>query len=509
MSDAELSGSDGDVPSGLDMPPTKSSERSSSREKSLPRTSVTKERSFVLTAAINTEDENHKSTSDISVKHSDLGTEAPWHTHPLQRALTATAPVSYFVLLLLPLIFCIVLYCLIPVADNDNTGVSQLVFILTVLPLSAFAISFAYTSLLSFLTHHVDKNSWHEALIPAAAVAIIEVVILGPLVFFFGNFWFISIPFALIIWIGTPIGQYGLMRGRKYGETTVWLKAFILRILLPIAVQVVALVGYLVLFVRLQDSVVQNVLSATIGFVTAMNRRVMLSLLDPFDMEIQLFISGFWMQNLYDMFQIFSLTAVVRESQTYPIVWGVTVLGNVLYLWFLTDTWFWLRIRIKHLFVCLIKRRSWDPPEPDTTVDYLDRGHSLNKPGYHRRYIRWLYWKVVGQCFALIFYLCIAPVMFFGPNSGSYPNLSDRRVVDNIIFAAGLLISVVVSSALLFVIIYFWKKEDTRYVMQVHWKLLKEFSFLGLMVAMLTHNAVIPILIFTRQFRLWKDFKNL
>ena len=54
-------------------------------------------------------------------------------------------------------------------------------------------------------------------------------------------------------------------------------------------------------------------------------------------------------------------------------------------------------------------------------VDSDDRGHSASHPGYRRRQLRFLAWKLLSQMSSYVFFLAVAPVLRYGPNGNRFP----------------------------------------------------------------------------------------
>jgi len=90
----------------------------------------------------------------------------------------------------------------------------------------------------------------------------------------------------------------------------------------------------------------------------------------------------------------------VKDPKIYVTIWLPNFLSLVANLIFLTDPWFSFRIWIKAFLKSLFKCHPVCCP-PNNEADYNEvedeRGHSNNKPGYHRRQVRFYYLKVGGR----------------------------------------------------------------------------------------------------------------
>jgi len=148
-----------------------------------------------------------------------------------------------------------------------------------------------------------------------------------------------------------------------------------------------------------------------------------LALTDDFPINTAMLISGFWVENIYDMFQTMAYRNV-KLPVNYVSIWFTNALSILANLVFLTDTWFMLRIWLKAYLPRMFKGQCCPYKlgiVPDYTEDENERGHSNNKIGYHRRQARFFMYKVFSKCIAAIAYLFISTFLRYGVNRALFP----------------------------------------------------------------------------------------
>eukprot|EP00026_Physarum_polycephalum_P003647 Phypoly_transcript_03660.p1 GENE.Phypoly_transcript_03660~~Phypoly_transcript_03660.p1 ORF type:complete len:575 (+),score=70.62 Phypoly_transcript_03660:405-2129(+) len=225
-------------------------------------------------------------------------------------------------------------------------------------------------------------------------------------------------------------------------------------------------------------------------------RKVILALTDDFPLDTAMLISGFWVENIYDMFQTMAYRNV-KLPVNYVSVWFTNCLSLLANLVFLTDTWFMFRIWIKAWLPRAFKGQCCPCKlgvEPDFEEIDDERGHSNNKIGYHRRQARFFMYKAFSKCIAACFYFLISTVLRFGVNRKLFPFASDSKedYVNSLIFCVCNLIFLccAVVGAALFVR-YRHRKLYDHFVAERH--TLKNRHMLGAVVALLINNGIVAI----------------
>lgn len=222
-------------------------------------------------------------------------------------------------------------------------------------------------------------------------------------------------------------------------------------------------------------------------------------------------IASYWPQNMMDFFFVLAYP-VVRNPGTFAVVWATYTIANLSNLCFFFDTWFRVRLYIKHyiigFFTCKFPIQVPDNDDSDENPD--ERGHSNNKPAYYRRQIRFFFWRMISQYITALFYLAISPVLRFALNKRwfLFKEMSATNYRNSMIFAASNLCFQVITGIVGFFFIR-WKRH--KQYLQVKEELkqgLTNFSYLGLVSAITTANAFISIAIILQHMKLWYAFTN-
>eukprot|EP01135_Chromosphaera_perkinsii_P000115 Nk52_evm11s32 gene=Nk52_evmTU11s32 len=198
---------------------------------------------------------------------------------------------------------------------------------------------------------------------------------------------------------------------RKVYMQRLWSFTLVLAVLFGF---IILLAVYVVVFALSGNSFVQIILSVfVISLGGTIFQAILLALTEPFGIEVAMIISGFWQENLGDIFQTMAYPSVDTPSVTYAIMFLLKLVGNLYCLLLLSNYWFnlrrWVLKKVAIVFPCCIL------PDVDEEEDHHDdRGNTFIKPGYHRRIIRFFFLKLYSQLCSNTFYLTVTPLFRWG-----------------------------------------------------------------------------------------------
>eukprot|EP00051_Salpingoeca_urceolata_P011067 m.136425 g.136425 ORF g.136425 m.136425 type:complete len:145 (+) comp16972_c1_seq2:1307-1741(+) len=86
---------------------------------------------------------------------------------------------------------------------------------------------------------------------------------------------------------------------------------------------------------------------------------------------------------------------------------------------FITRRWFrfrvWIKGFLKRVFTCRLHDEGPKPRFEDMGLD--DRGHDNYMPGYFRRQMQFIAYKIISQAMSMVFFLTVTPLLRNGQNS--------------------------------------------------------------------------------------------
>eukprot|EP00050_Salpingoeca_kvevrii_P012741 m.24546 g.24546 ORF g.24546 m.24546 type:complete len:624 (-) comp4287_c0_seq1:139-2010(-) len=247
-------------------------------------------------------------------------------------------------------------------------------------------------------------------------------------------------------------------------------------------------------------------------------KKILLSITDVFPLELAMLISGFWLENLDDIFQTLVFPSVADGALSFFFLYSRKILENVAYLVFLTEWWFafrvWIKDFLKRLFTCHLSDAPAEAIHEDR--DSNDRGHSNQKPGYQRRQLQFFIFKIFSQATAYMFFMISAPILRHGPNNEYYPltpetsdttegqsRLTSRRYRDALVFSAFAL-TISIASGL----IAWWYVRSRRHSIYRDIKILYHFLlrtpiYLILVGFILLASEVLALMVVQYHYRIW------
>lgn len=329
---------------------------------------------------------------------------------------------------LTPAAFALVWFGAIPLGDADGNFEDKVVSVFIINAGTYVFFSFMLVNI--FLACLDELNPWRPFRYYALVLLlnyILQVGIIGPIVFVYGSFSARGLVSIAISLFSTALGlktiphKYFDCDQDRYKSK---LHTFI-KILVYFAVFWIVLVGYIIANAS-SDSAAQGLLTAALTLLTFIFKKIFLSLTDDYPIEIAMVIAGLWLENIVDLFIALAYPTATSAGWTYFVIWLTRVAENVVYLGFQFEMWFQFRVWLKGKF----KTEQNEAIEEDVNPD--DRGHSNQHPGYRRRQMRFLSWKLLSQLSAGIFFLVNIPVLRYGQNKGDYPYSKETIDLDTV-----------------------------------------------------------------------------
>lgn len=413
---------------------------------------------------------------------------------------------AYPVFLFIPLLFVAVVFAIVPFGDPfDHSLGGQAVFVFVTNLAVTAAIAYLYAIAYSGMSR--NNRPFRVSLLPGLVVVVLQLAIMLPIYVIRGVQNLMG-----ILAVGLcVVGVYGTLAATRPDERAkVW--AFFTHFQLPLLFHITALTLYMVVY-RSASALAQGVLVFALNLFTFIFRRIMLSLLDAYPLELTMLLSGLWIQSLADMVQTFSFPQV-SDPSVFAAAWVAQSFGNVALLIFVSDVWiFKLRPAIKTYVVNAFKCNFPIPPipEPDYTFKPEDRGHSANVGSYRRRQFRFWIWKVVSQATAQLFYLVLSPVLRYGLNKERFPfgpTLPLNGWRNSMLYASGNLVFIAMVTALGYFVLYKWHHTAFHEVRTIQIHEFRSYTYVGFVVAILTHNIILALGMLLQHYCVFSSFAD-
>eukprot|EP00210_Caulerpa_lentillifera_P001378 g1326.t1 len=318
---------------------------------------------------------------------------------------------------LTPAAFALVWFGLIPLGNAEGDFAQKVVWVFIINAGTYVFFSFMLVNI--FLACLDGNHPWRPFKYYVVVLLInyvLQVGIVGTIVFVHGSFRALGLVAIAISLFSTCCGlkmtphyYFDCDLDRYKSKLSVFVK-----ILQYFAMFWIVLVGYIIANSS-SDSSAQGFLTVALSIITFIFKKIFLGLTDHYPLEIAMVIAGLWLENIVDLFIALAYPTASQAGFTYFVIWLTRVAENIAYLGFQFEAWFKFRIWIKGKF----KPEQNEAVEEDVNPD--DRGHSNQHPGYRRRQMRFLAWKLLSQLSAGIFFLVNIPVLRFGENKHDYP----------------------------------------------------------------------------------------
>eukprot|EP00210_Caulerpa_lentillifera_P008594 g8198.t1 len=327
---------------------------------------------------------------------------------------------------LTPAAFALVWFGAIPLGDAEGDFREKVVWVFLIN--SGTYVFFSFMLVNIFLACLDDNHPWRPFKYYALVLVlnyILQVGIVGSIVFVQKTFPALGLVAIAISLFSTSFGlriiphyYFDCDKDRYKSKLNTFTK-----ILFYFAIFWIVLVGYIIANAS-SDSGAQGLLTLALTIITFIFKKIFLSLTDNYPIEAAMVIAGLWLENIVDLFIALAYPTATSVGWTYLVIWLTRVAENIAYLGFQFEAWFKFRVWIKGKF------KSDQKGAEESDLDPDDRGHSNQHPGYRRRQMRFLAWKLLSQFSAGIFFLVNIPVLRFGQNKEDYPYSGSKLELD-------------------------------------------------------------------------------
>lgn len=196
---------------------------------------------------------------------------------------------AYSLFFVIPLIFVAIIFAIVPIGDPlSKTMRQQWVFLFISNPAVMALFTFLYEA--TFLSVAERERPFRVSLIPMVLVIVLQMGLLVPLLLLNGVIDYLGILLLAIFFFALYIGcfiAYPLLRSKL----STFFRSFILLISLYLPILSAYIIGYR----EVGSSGGQAGLAIGLAFVTFVYRRIMLSRLDPFPLDLAQLLAGYVM----------------------------------------------------------------------------------------------------------------------------------------------------------------------------------------------------------------------
>jgi hypothetical protein len=292
------------------------------------------------------------------------------------------------------------------------------------------------------------------------------------------------------------------------------------QITLAIVLYVPVLATWTIVYRNL-NTVGQAIMPIGLLVLVYMWKKAILTRSDHFPLVMAMLLSGFFIENLDDVFQTIVFPVVASPRIGFVTIGVRKFLENSAYIFLFSERWFKLRVSLKDGLKRFFKRdRVSAPAIPifnDECID--DRGHSFQWPGYLRRQCQFFMYKIISQVCSYLFFFIVTPVLRVGINEMYYPlseettfffrNNNNVSVLDEenyrnaMIFTAVSLVSTISSG--LFANWYIKRYYTVVYhqMRDLYSVIFSRASFLGLVIMLTMCCQLLSIAVVQYHNRIW------
>lgn len=197
--------------------------------------------------------------------------------------------ISYVLFFLVPLTFVAVMFAIVPLGNPlEATFKEQWVFLLISNTSVTAAMAYLYNA--TFLSMAKVARPFRTSLIPIVAVVLAGVAVLAPVLLLKGVINFLGIVALTVLYLSLFASMLV-----AYSDLRPQLHSFFRRFMLLVILYIPLITGYILAY-RSASSQLQSGLTFILAFITFIYRRVMLSRLDPFPLDLSQLLSGFWVR---------------------------------------------------------------------------------------------------------------------------------------------------------------------------------------------------------------------
>eukprot|EP00177_Eucheuma_denticulatum_P007458 GFKZ01013576.1.p1 GENE.GFKZ01013576.1~~GFKZ01013576.1.p1 ORF type:complete len:570 (-),score=44.55 GFKZ01013576.1:1316-2857(-) len=412
---------------------------------------------------------------------------------------------GYIFLFIVPLAYVAIFFAIIPLGQPQVPTIKeQGVFLFVSNVFIMIAISYLYNA--TFLGLANAERPFRTSVIPLLAVFVVEIALFAPILLTHGVFDWLGIV-ALSACYFTLFFSMLV----AYPDLRKEVHSFFRRFMLLLILYIPLLSGFVIAYRETESSALQSFLSFAFAFITFIYRRVMLSRLDPFPLDLSQLLAGFWVQNLGDSTFILAFPQV-RSPSVYAALFLSSSLQNIAFLIFVSDLWIYkIRPVLKTYALSIFACRFPIPPipKPDESFDPNNRGHDANVGGYRRRQFRFFFFRLLSQAISMLMYLGISPMLRFGLNKEFTPlaGFTIERYRNSMIFAAsnfGFIMLVLVIGY-----VYLHRRHHATFheIREIHLHDLLHHTMVGMVIAIITHNMILTLAIILSHYCIFASFK--
>lgn len=425
---------------------------------------------------------------------------------PAGRLVKKMGYFAYVLFFLIPLTYVAIFFAIIPLGNpNDATISEQWVFLFISNVFVSLALCYLYNA--TFLSLARCETPFRTSLIPLAFCAVSQIAVMAPVLLTHGVYdWLglVSLATQYLSLLGSMLIAYKDLRPLVL--------SFFLRFMLLIILFIPLLVGFVIVYRETDSSGLQSFIAFLFTFIIFVYRRIMLSRLDKFPLDVSQLLSGFWVQNLGDLTLILAFP-IVRSPGVFAALFASNVASNVGFLIFVSDVWIYkIRPGLKTYVKEGVKFNFPIPPIPeaDESFDPVNRGHDNNVGGYRRRQFRFFFFRMLSQAIAMFMYLSISPMLRFGLNKEFTPLsfISPNQYRNSMIYAACNLVFIALVALFGYVMLNKRHHQTFHEIREIHRHDLVHHTFVGLVTAIITHNLIFVIAIILSHYCVFTSFDN-
>ncbi|PXF48118.1 hypothetical protein BWQ96_02070 [Gracilariopsis chorda] len=413
---------------------------------------------------------------------------------------------AYIIFFLVPLAFVAVVFAIVPLGKPTIPTISeQWVFIFVSNSAVAVAISYLYNA--TFLACARIERPFRTSVIPLVTVFVAEIGVMAPVLLTHGIYDWLGIVALTVCYLAL----FSSMRF-TYGREHELVHSFFRRFMFLLILYIPILSGFVIAYRETSSTVLQSFLSFMFAFLTFVYRRIMLSRLDPFPLEISQLLAGFWVQNLGDVTTILAFPQVARPS-VFAAIFVSNSLSNVAFLVFVSNPWIYkIRPTLKTYVINAMKGNFPIPPIPeaDESFDPINRGHDANTGGYRRRQFRFFFFRLLSQAISMFMYLSISPMLRFGLNKDftALARFSADQYRNSMIYAASNMVFIAAIAVVGYVYLHKRHHQTFHEIREIHRHDLVHHTWVGLITAIITHNLILTIAIILSHYCIFSSFQG-
>lgn len=425
---------------------------------------------------------------------------------PAGRIVKKMGILAYGLFFVFPLAYVALFFAIIPLGNPTKTTIrEQWVFLFISNVAVMMAISYLYNA--TFLSLARCDRPFRTSVIPIIAVFLAEIALMAPIMLMNGVFDWLGLVALVVCYLALFVSMYF-----TYHDLRAVVHSFFRRFMFLLILFIPILTGYVIVYRETTSSVIQSFVSFAFAFLIFVYRRIMLSKLDPFPLDMSQLLSGFWVQNLGDLTTILAFPEVSSPS-VYAALFLSSALSNVAFLGFVSDPWIYkIRPALKTYVVNGAKGNFPIPPipKPDESFDPVNRGHDANVGGYRRRQFRFFFFRLLSQAISMVMYLGISPMLRFGLNKEFTPLkfITAEKYRNSLIFAASNLVFIVLAGVVGYWFLHRRHHQTFHEIREIHRHDLLHHTMVGMVTAIITHNLILTSAIILSHYCVFASFQG-